>query len=66
MSCSGNALSLIGVNDNSTKAVRKVVEFGSITEKSLNIKSERTYPLAEGEGIYQAIGNGSNVAYVSN
>lgn len=65
MSCSGNSLSLIGVNDDSTKALRKVVEFGSITEKSLNIKSERTYPLAEGEGIYQAIGNGTNIAYVS-
>ncbi len=66
MKCSGNALSMIGINSDSTKAVRKVFEFGTIADKSLNVKSERFYPLAEGEGVYQAIGNGTDIAYVSN
>ncbi|MBQ6886983.1 MAG: HAMP domain-containing protein [Lachnospiraceae bacterium] len=66
MNANGSALSLIGVNSDSTKAVRKVFEFGEVTSRSLNIKSERIYPLAEGEGIYQAIGNGTDIAYISN
>lgn len=66
MSISGSALSMIGVNGDSTRAVRKVFEFGAITERSLNVKSEREYPLAEGEGVYQAIGNGTDIAYISN
>lgn len=66
MSISGNALSMIGVNSDSTKAVRKVFEFGAVTDRSLNVKSERFYPLAEGEGVYQAIGNGTDLAYISN
>ncbi|MGN1180547.1 MAG: HAMP domain-containing protein [Suilimivivens sp.] len=66
MSISGSALSMIGVNSDSTRAVRKVFEFGAVTERSLNVKSERVYPLAEGEGIYQAIGNGTDIAYISN
>lgn len=65
MSISGSALSIIGTNSDDTKAVRKVFEFGEITGKSLNVKSERFYPLAEGEGVYQAIGNGTDIAYVS-
>lgn len=66
MSISGSALSMIGVNSDSTRAVRKVFEFGAVTERSLNVKSERVYPLSEGEGVYQAIGNGTDIAYVSN
>lgn len=66
MGCSGKSLSLIGVNEDSSKAVRKVFEFGEITNKSLNVKSERIYPLADAEGIYQAIGNGTDIAYISN
>lgn len=66
MSISGSALSMIGINSDSTKAVRKVFEFGAITDRSLNVKSERFYPIAEGEGVYQAVGNGTNIAYVSN
>lgn len=65
MNTTGNALSLIGVNSDSTKAVRKVFEFGEVTSNNLNVKSERVYPLAEGEGIYQAIGNGTDIAYIS-
>lgn len=65
MSISGSALSMIGVNDTSTKAVRKVFEFGTITNRSLNVKSERFYKIAEGEGVYQAIGNGTDIAYIS-
>lgn len=66
MSSSGKALSMIGVNQTGSRAVRKVFEFGEVTSRSLNVKSERVYPLAEGEGIYQAIGNGTDIAYVSN
>lgn len=66
MSISGSALSMIGINSDSTKAVRKVFEFGTITDRSLNVKSERFYPIAEGEGIYQAVGNSTNIAYISN
>ena len=66
MSISGSALSMIGINSDATKAVRKVFEFGAITDRSLNVKSERFYPIAEGEGVYQAVGNGTNIAYISN
>lgn len=60
---SGNVLSMIGVNGDETRAVRKVLEFGD--NKIMNLKSERFYPLAEGEGIYQAVGNGTDIAYIS-
>ncbi|MBQ7840675.1 MAG: HAMP domain-containing protein [Lachnospiraceae bacterium] len=65
MNISGNVLSVIGVSKDQSKAVRRVLEFGEVTDKSLNIKSERYYPLAEDEDIYQAAGNGTDIAYIS-
>lgn len=65
MTISGDVLSVIGVNRGETEAVRRVFEFGELTETSLNIKSERYYPLAENESVYQAVGNGTDIAYIS-
>lgn len=62
----GSALSLIGVNGDATLAVRQVFEFGEVTDRNLNIKSERIYPLASGEGVFQAAGNGTDLVYISN
>lgn len=66
VNASGEVLSLIGVNEEANLAVRRVFEFGEITKRSLNVKSERYYPLASGEGIYQAVGNGTDMVYISN
>lgn len=65
MTASGDVISVIGVNSDSTQAVRKVFEFGGATGKSINIKSEKVYSLAEGEGIYQAVGNGADLVYIA-
>jgi len=65
MSISGDVLSVIGTNPGETTAVRRVFEFGDISERTVNIKSERFYPLAEDEGIYQAVGNGTDIVYIS-
>lgn len=34
-------------------------------EDTLSLKNERTYPMRTGEGIYKAIGNGTNLVYIS-
>ena len=65
MNISGDVISVIGVNKTETLAARRVFEFGALSDISVNIKSERYYPLAEGEGIYQAVGNGTDIAYIS-
>lgn len=65
MNISGNVISVIGVNASETMAARRVFEFGELSDRSVNIKSERYYPLAKEEGVYQAVGNGTDIAYIS-
>lgn len=65
MNISGDVISVIGTNSTETMAARRVFEFGALSDRSVNIKSERYYPLAEKEGVYQAVGNGTDIAYIS-
>lgn len=66
LNASGSTLSMIGTNQEENLAIRLAFEFGELTESSLNVKSERMYPLAPEEGIFQAVGNGQDLVYISN
>lgn len=61
---SGETITLIATDMYEETAIRRTYEFGALLSGTLNIKSTRTYPLA-GEGIYMAIGNSTDLAYIS-
>ncbi|MEI3188692.1 MAG: HAMP domain-containing protein [Lachnospiraceae bacterium] len=65
VNASGSTITVIGTDEKETKAIRKNYEFGSVLEDTLSLKNERTYPMRTGEGIYKAIGNGTNLVYIS-
>lgn len=65
VNASGDTITVIGTDEKETRAVRKNYEFGSVLEDTLSLKNERTYPLKTGEGIYKAIGNNTNLVYIS-
>lgn len=62
---SSDTVTVIGTDMYESTAVRKNYEFGSLLADTLTLKTTRVYPLSEGEGIYQAIGSGTNLVYVS-
>lgn len=61
----GDAITLIATDPYESSAVRRNYEFGSVLEDTLTLKTTRTYPLRVSEGIYQAIGNSTNLVYIS-
>jgi len=65
INCSNDTITLIGTNSYETKAIWEIHEFGKVMEGTLSLKSSRTYPMKPGEGIYKAIGNSTNLAYIS-
>ena len=65
INCSNDTITLIGTNSYETKAIWEIHEFGKVLEGTLSLKSSRTYPMKPGEGIYKAIGNSTNLAYIS-
>lgn len=62
---SGDTITLIGTDIHETIAIRRSYEFGSVLSDTLSLKNTRTYPMKVGEGIYQAIGNSTNLVYIS-
>lgn len=62
---SEDTITLIATDPYETIAVRRNYEYGTNLSGTLNIKNTRTYHLAEGEGIYKAIGNGQDLVYIS-
>lgn len=62
---SGDTITLIATDLYETTAVRRNYEFGSVLSDTLSLKNTRTYPMRSGEGIYQAIGNSTNLVYIS-
>lgn len=62
---SADTVTLIGTNRYETSAVRETYEFGSVLENTLSLRKTRTYPMREGEGIYKAIANSTNLVYIS-
>ena len=62
---SGDSVSLIAADAYESSAIRRTYEFGSVLSGTLTIKNTRTYPLKEGEGIYKAIGNSTDMVYIS-
>ena len=65
LNASGDTVTLIGTDPYETTAVRRNYEFGSVLSDTLSLKNTRTYPLKSGEGIYQAIGNSTDLVYIS-
>lgn len=61
----GDTVSLIAVDGYESSAIRRTYEFGSVLSGTLTIKNTWTYPLKEGEGIYKAIGNSTDMVYIS-
>lgn len=62
---SGDTVSLIGTDAYESSVVRKIYEFGSVLEDTLSLKNMRVYPMKTEEGIYQAIGNSTDLVYIS-
>lgn len=62
---STDTVTLIGTDRYETTACRQTYEFGTVLDNTLNLKNSRTYPLKEGEGIYQAIANSTKLVYIS-
>lgn len=60
-----DSVTLIGNNLYETSATRQTYEFGTVLENTLSLKNTRTYPLKDGEGIYKAIANSTNLVYIS-
>ena len=60
-----DTVTLIGTDRYETSAIRETYEFGKVLENTLSLKNTRTYPLKDGEGIYKAIANSTNIAYIS-
>lgn len=65
VNASGDTVTLIAVDEYETGAVRESYEFGSVLENTLTLKNTRTYPLKTGEGIYKAMGNSTDLVYIS-
>jgi len=65
LNATGDTVTLIGTDTFESVAVRQNYEFGSVLADTLSLKNERYYPMKEGEGIYQAIGNSTNLVYIS-
>ena len=65
VNASGSTITIIGTDEKETEAIRKNYEFGSVLEDTLSLKNERSYPMKTGEGIYKAIGNSTNLVYIS-
>lgn len=62
---SEDTITLIATDPYETMAVRRNYEYGTNLSGTLNMKNSRTYQLAEGEGIYKAVGNGQDLVYIS-
>lgn len=62
---SGDTITLIATDPYETEAIRRNYEFGSVLEDTLTLKNSRTYPIKNKEGIYKAIGNSTNLVYIS-
>lgn len=62
---SGETISLIATDQYEETAIRRTYEYGALLSGTLNIKNTRTYPMAEGEGIYLATGNNTDLVYIS-
>lgn len=60
-----DTVTLIGTDRYETSAIRQTYEFGTILDNTISLKNTRTYPLKDGEGIYQAIANSTNLVYIS-
>jgi HAMP domain-containing protein len=65
INASGDTVTLICTDTYETTAIRESYEFGSVLADTLSLKNTRTYPLKSGEGIYKAMGNSSNLVYIS-
>ncbi|MGN0342460.1 MAG: HAMP domain-containing protein [Roseburia sp.] len=61
----GETITLIATDMYEEQAIRRTYEYGSLLADTLNIKNTRIYPLAKGEGIYQAMGNNTDLVYIS-
>lgn len=64
INASSETITLIATDMYEETAIRRTYEYGALLAGTLNIKSTRTYPLA-GEGIYLAVGNGTDLVYIS-
>lgn len=60
-----DTVTLIGTDRYESSAVRETYEFGAVLDNTLSLKNTRTYPLKDGEGIYKAIANSTNLVYIS-
>ncbi len=60
-----DTVTIIGTDRYETSAIRQTYEFGTVLENTLNLKNTRIYPLKDGEGIYKAIANSTNLVYIS-
>lgn len=65
INASGDTITLIATDSAETTAVRRSYEFGSVLDDTLSLKNTRTYPMEAGEGIYKAMGNSTNLVYIS-
>ncbi|MFI3177269.1 MAG: hypothetical protein R3Y67_07255 [Eubacteriales bacterium] len=65
ITASADTVSLVATDMYEETAIRRTYEYGTLLAGTLTIKSTRTYPLMESEGIYQAVGNGTDLAYLS-
>jgi hypothetical protein len=64
LNVSGETITMIATDGSEEIAIRRSYEYGSLLAGTLNIKNTTTYPLA-GEGIYQAMGNSTDLVYIS-
>ncbi len=60
-----DTVTLIGTDRYESSAIRETYEFGTVLENTLSLKNTRTYPMKDGEGIYKAIANSTNLVYIS-
>ena len=60
-----DTVTLIGTDRYESSAIRETYEFGTVMENTLSLKNTRTYPMKDGEGIYKAIANSTNLVYIS-
>lgn len=65
INASGDTITLISTDKNETQAIRSSYEFGAVLDDTLSLKNTRTYPLKTGEGVYKAMGNSTNLVYIS-
>ena len=60
-----DTVTLIGTDRYESSAIRQTYEFGTVLENTLSLKNTRIYPMKEGEGIYKAMANSTNLVYIS-